>query len=252
MQEHSSSAPGTAPAPAPAPTRPVKPAKNLYEPYVTPTWFWILLSRFCRLVFFLILNVKLQGRNNVPKKGPFIIALNHLSWTDVPLVPCYLSTRVIYLAKEELFMGKLGLLVRFLGAIPVKRGEADRQLLRASDDLLKRGKVLAIFPEGTRSKDLHLGQAHAGMGMIALRAGVPIIPVAVCGSENALKKFRPRVTISYGEPLILKPKGTKITKEDINEATTTVMRRIADMLPLSYRGMYGDSTAPEVATKPIL
>ncbi|HEY1353723.1 MAG TPA: lysophospholipid acyltransferase family protein [Ktedonobacteraceae bacterium] len=215
-------------------------AKNLYEPYVTPAWFWVSLRALARLVFFLILNVELSGRQNLPEQGPYFLVSNHLSWTDVPLVPAYLSPQVVYLAKEELFMSRIGWLVRFLGAIPVKRGEADRQLLRACDDLLKRGRILVIFPEGHRSDNHQLIQAHAGMGLIALRAGVPVVPVAIRGSEYTLKRFRPRVTISYGEPLTLKPRGAKITKEDIQEATDTVMRRIAAMLPPAYRGVYED------------
>ena len=245
MQEHQSTS-AQASTPAGAPTRAAEPkraAKNLYEPYVTPAWFWVSLRTFARVVFFLILNVKLVGRKNVPQSGPLIIASNHLHWTDVPLVPAYLSRQVVYLAKEELFMGRIGWLVRFLGAIPVKRGEADRQLLRASDELLKRGKVLVIFPEGHRSDNHQLIPAHAGMGIIALRAGVPVVPVAVCGSEHVFKKFRPRITISYGEPLVLRPKGARITKEDIQEATETVMRRIAAMLPPTYRGVYGDEAS---------
>jgi 1-acyl-sn-glycerol-3-phosphate acyltransferase len=250
MQEHQSTS-AQASTPAGAPTRAAEPkraAKNLYEPYVTPAWFWVSLRTFARVVFFLILNVKLVGRKNVPQSGPLIIASNHLHWTDVPLVPAYLSRQVVYLAKEELFMGRIGWLVRFLGAIPVKRGEADRQLLRASDELLKRGKVLVIFPEGHRSDNHQLIPAHAGMGMIALRAGVPVVPVAVCGSEHVFKKFRPRITISYGEPLVLRPKGAKITKEDIQEATETVMRHIAAMLPPAYRGVYGDEAGAQTAT----
>src|SRR5260370_5940949 len=130
-------------------------------------WLWTSLCILVHGIFFLILNIKLVGRNNVPKKGPFIIAANHLSWIDIPLLPVYLSPQMIFLAKEELFLGKLGWLLRFLDTIPVKRGEADRQLLRASDDLLKRGKVLTLFPEGTRSKTRKMIPAHAGMGMTA-------------------------------------------------------------------------------------
>src|SRR5581483_5970053 len=243
MQEHQPHSSAQTQAPA----RPRGRAKNLYEPYVTPVWFWVSLRAVARAVFALIFKVKLVGRQNVPKKGPYFIVSNHLDWTDVPLVPAYLSTRVVYLAKEELFTGSIGWLVRFLGAIPVKRGEADRQLLRASDDLLKRGKVLVIFPEGHRSDNHQLIPAHAGMGIIALRAGVPVVPVAVCGSEHVFKKFRPRITISYGEPLVLKPKGAKITKEDIQEATETVMRHIAAMLPPAYRGVYGDEASAQAA-----
>jgi 1-acyl-sn-glycerol-3-phosphate acyltransferase len=227
------------------PQKPAKSAKNLYEPYVTPAWFWISLRSVARFIFFLLLNIKLKGRNNVPKNGPYIIASNHLSWTDIPLVPAYLSPQVVYLAKEELFEGKMAWLVRFLGAIQVKRGEADRQLLRASDDLLKRGKILVIFPEGHRSKTRQMIPANAGIGMIALRAGVPVVPVAISGSEYALKKFRPRITITYGEPIILQPKGAKITKDDITASTDLVMHRVAEMLPPAYRGVYGTEAEPE-------
>lgn len=221
----------------------VKLDNRFYEPYVTPLWFWVSLRAFARFIFFLVLNIKVTGRQHVPENGPCLIASNHLSWTDIPLVPAYISRRVIYTAKEDLFEGKMWWLVRFLGAIPVKRGEADRQLLRACDDLLKRGRVLTIFPEGHRSETRQMIPANAGVGMIALRAGVPVIPVAVCGSEYALKRFRPRVTITYGEPLILQPKGAKITKEDITSATNTIMQRIAEMLPPSYRGVYATEPA---------
>ena len=218
----------------------VKRAKNLYEPYDPPTWFWVALRTFARFIYFLKLNLRVIGRENVPKEGAFIIASNHLSWMDVPLVPSFLKRKVVYMAKEELFYGKVGWLVRFLGAFPVKRGEADRQSLRAADTELKAGKIFMIFPEGTRSKTRQLGKGHVGLGMIALRAGVPVVPVAVWGSEYTFKKLRPRVTISYGKPLLLTPRGQKITREDIEEATEKVMRAIAAMMPPEYRGRYGD------------
>ena len=253
MQEHQSPPSTSTQAPPVTPTKPAKPAKNLYEPYVTPAWFWTSLRAVARALFFLLLKVEIKGRKNVPATGPYIIASNHLSWTDIPLVPVYLSSQVVYLAKEELYQGKFGWVVRFLGAIPVKRGEADRQLLRASDDLLKRGKILVIFPEGHRSKTRQMIPANAGVGMIALRAGVPVIPVAVCGSEYALKTFRPRVSITYGEPLTVQPKGAKITKDDITSTTETIMKRIAAMLPPSYRGAYsGEPTVIADSTSTIM
>ncbi len=221
-----------------------KPAKNLYEPYDTPTWFYAALRALVHFVFFLKLRVRLIGLENVPQQEPFIIASNHLSWMDVPLVPSYIKQKVVYMAKEELFYGKIGWIVRFMGAFPVKRGEADRQSLRAADTQLKAGKVFMIFPEGTRSKNHQLGQGHVGLGMIALRAGVPVVPVAIWGSEYTFKKLRPPVTISYGKPLLLTPKGKKITREDIEDATNEVMRHIAAMMPPEYRGMYGDVPPP--------
>jgi 1-acyl-sn-glycerol-3-phosphate acyltransferase len=216
-----------------------KAQKNLYEPYSTPRILYECLRWFAISAFALATRIHLRNRHNVPKHGPYIIAANHLSWTDIPLIPIYLPGKVIYMAKEESFHGKLGWLVRFLGAFPVKRGEGDRQALKAANEQLKKGKVLIIFPEGTRSKTRTMAKGHAGLGMIALRANVPVIPVAIWGSENALKKFGTEITISYGEPMILKPEGTKVTREDIDRATDEVMRRIARMLPEKYRGVYG-------------
>jgi 1-acyl-sn-glycerol-3-phosphate acyltransferase len=86
-----------------------------------------------------------------------------------------------------------------------------------------------------------MAQGHAGVGMIALRSGVPVLPVAVWGSEHALKKFRPQVTVCYGEPVIFKSKGPKVTREEIESTTGEIMRHIAIMLPERYRGVYGEA-----------
>ncbi|GCE14358.1 lysophospholipid acyltransferase family protein [Tengunoibacter tsumagoiensis] len=221
---------------------PNKPEKNLYEPYSTPPVLYHAIRWLARFLFLLLARVQLRSRYNVPKEGPYIIASNHLSWLDVPMVPAYLSRKVVYMAKEEAFYSKVGWLVRFLGAFPVKRGEGDRQAIRAASEQLKQKKVLVIFPEGTRSKTHAMNKANAGLGMIALRAGVPVVPVAIWGSENVLRKFSPRVTIAYGEPVVLKPKGAKVTREDMEEATDEIMRRIAAMLPARYRGVYGEES----------
>ncbi|GCF08337.1 lysophospholipid acyltransferase family protein [Dictyobacter arantiisoli] len=225
-----------------------KPKKNLYEPYSTPRVFYESIRWVFRFLIALVARVHLLGRYNIPKKGPYIIAANHLSWTDIPFVPAYLPGKVVYMAKEETFYGTFGWLARFLGAFPVKRGEGDRQAIRAAQEQLKQKKIFIIFPEGTRSKTHTLGKAHAGLGMIALRAGVPVVPVAIWGSENTFKKFGAHVTISYGEPILLRPKGAKMTREDIVEATDEVMKRIAEMLPERYRGEYANVIDGGIAT----
>jgi 1-acyl-sn-glycerol-3-phosphate acyltransferase len=223
------------------PAKVSKPAKNLYEPYVTPPIVYNLFRSLGLIIFSIIARIHVHGRYNIPRKGPFIVASNHLSWADVPLVPGYVPQKVVTMAKEELFLGKLGWLLRLLGAFPVKRGEADRQAIRTADEQLKKGNVLFIFPEGTRSRTHTLAKGHAGLGMIALRSGVPVIPVAIWGSERALKKFGSDVTISYGEPMVFKPKGTKITREDIDQTTEAIMHKIAEMLPPAYRGAYAEA-----------
>jgi 1-acyl-sn-glycerol-3-phosphate acyltransferase len=224
-----------------------KPQKNFYEPYFMPMILWRLIRFIVRVIVAIIADVHIIGRQNVPETGPLIIASNHLSWTDIPLIPAFLKRKVVYMAKEEAFQGKVGWLVRFFGAFPVKRGEADRQSLRAAEEQLKAGRILGIFPEGTRSKIHKLGKAHAGMGMIALRSGAPVLPVAIYGTEHIFKKFRPRITIIFGEPMILIPKGKKITREDIDQSTEQVMYRISSMLPPEYRGVYAEKLAASEA-----
>ena len=228
-----------------------KPQKNLYEPYRIPMILWRMIRGVVRLIVAIILDVHLVGCQNVPETGPLIIASNHLSWADIPLIPAFLKRKVVYMAKEETFQGKMGWFVRFLGAFPVKRGEADRQSLRTAEEQLKAGRILGIFPEGTRSKIHKLGKAHSGMGMIALRSGAPVLPVAIYGSEKAFKKFRPRIIITFGEPMILKSKGKKITREDIDQSTEQVMLRIASMLPPEYRGVYAEKLPAPEAVKEI-
>src|SRR5579883_2183509 len=85
-----------------------KPEKNLYEPYSTPRLLYELLRWFAILVFSLVTHIHLRGRYNVPRKGPYIIASNHLSCTDIPLVPMFIPGKVVYMAKEEAFDGRLG------------------------------------------------------------------------------------------------------------------------------------------------
>ena len=109
------------------PVRPPKSAKNLYEPYITPPILYGAIRWLAIFVFHVTSRLRLRGFSNVPKSGPFIIASNHLDWTDIPLIPLHMRRKVVYMAKEEYFSSKLAWLVRFLGAFPVKRGEADRR-----------------------------------------------------------------------------------------------------------------------------
>ncbi|HKF37162.1 MAG TPA: lysophospholipid acyltransferase family protein [Ktedonobacteraceae bacterium] len=224
------------------PQKPAKPQKNLYEPYNTPPVLYHALRWITTLIVAVAIHLRVFGLRNVPARGGFIMASNHLAWADIPLIALRLHRKVVYMAKEEYFSSRIAWLVRFLGAFPVKRGEGDRQALRTGEEQLKKGKILVIFPEGTRSRTRTMAKGHAGMGMIALRTGVPVVPVAIWGSEKAFKEFRPSVTICYGNPIVLKPRGEKITREDIDEATDLVMRSIASMLPPEYRGVYAEDS----------
>jgi 1-acyl-sn-glycerol-3-phosphate acyltransferase len=95
-----------------------------------------------------------------------------------------------------------------------------------------------------------MAKGHAGLGMIALRTGVPVVPVAIWGSENALKKPGARISISYGEPFVLKPEGAKVTRADVDRASEQVMHKIAEMLPPRYRGVYNETTEGTALVEP--
>ncbi len=224
------------------PAKPAKPQKNLYEPYNTPPVLYHALRWVTTLIVAVALHLRVFGLRNVQARGAFIIASNHLAWADIPLVAVRLHRKVVYMAKEEYFSSRIAWVVRLLGAFPVKRGEGDRQALHTAEEQLKKGNILVMFPEGTRSRTRTMARGHAGLGMIALRTGVPVVPVAIWGSEKVFKEFRPRVTICYGNPIVFKPGGKKITREDIDEATDQIMRSIAAMLPPEYRGVYAEQS----------
>lgn len=207
------------------------------------------LTRFIGyLVVPLIARLRTEGIANVPRTGPVILAMNHIHWTDIPLVALHVPRVTHFMAKAELF-GKpvLGGYIRLMGAFPVRRGEGDREAIRTAERLLAEGKVVAIFPEGHRSDYGPLIPAHPGAGYVALRSGVPIVPVAISGTRQIFKglhygPFRPAVTIRYGKPFTLGA-GGKVSKEELGPATDEIMRRIAAMLPPEQRGAYAEAAA---------
>jgi 1-acyl-sn-glycerol-3-phosphate acyltransferase len=163
----------------------------------------VLLTGGCRLLF----GVRVTGKENVPESGVYIVAPSHRSVFDVPIAAEITPRRIRFMAKESLFTTKFGAwLFGSLGAIRVERGTTDRAALRASQAALEEGEPLAIFPEGTRREGPVLGDLFDGAAYVALKLGVPIVPVGIGGSEQILptgKLFpRPhRVRIVVGEPL---------------------------------------------------
>lgn len=190
------------------------------------------------------------GREHVPKDGPLIVASNHLNNADPPFLARALGRPPIFMAKKEMVeMPVFGLAFRAWGVFPVRRGEPDRAALRAAEDVLRRGEVLLMFPEGTRSRTGSMNHAHPGTGLIALRTGAPILPMAITGSEGIrwphcfLKPLSVRrVLITIGEPFTLPP-VERINTESARDATEQIMRHVATLLPSEYRGVYGEQAA---------
>lgn len=217
------------------------------------TLFYMLhVKSWIRLLVTLASRGPIIGMENVPKSGPCIMASNHMNTAEVPLISSHFPRRIVWMAKQELFRTPvLNLLYILSGEIPVKRHEADMKALRLARRALKRGHVLGMFPEGTRSKDHVLHAAEPGTALIALRTGAPVLPVAVWGTENIKLPrdfFRiTHVTLRIGEPFTLPP-TKRVTKDDIENGSREIMRRIAELLPEQYRGAYADAVEERVST----
>lgn len=165
--------------------------------------FFKIIYGLVKGIYFSFYNVKVEGKENIPKQPGFIIASNHRSFADPPLVAVSASmvTKFTFVAKEELFRNKFfGWLIRKLGAFPVERGKGDMKVISDAVERLSEGKNLVIFPEGTRSKDGKLGKGKTGVALIAAKSQAIVVPTAVC-YEGKLR-FRKKVTIKYGKPIM--------------------------------------------------
>ena len=130
-------------------------------------FYAILRVLFC-LYFKLFFRAEIIGRENMPREGAVILAANHMSNWDPPFLACFLFRPVSYMAKVELFKNPIfGAAITKCHAFPVKRGGADKSAIKTAVNVLKEGRCLGLFPEGTRSRDGHLKKAEAGVGLIA-------------------------------------------------------------------------------------
>lgn len=150
-------------------------------------------------------GIKLIGLDNIPKSGGVILAANHISLADPPAVGIYSPRQVHYMAKEQLFKFPLGIWMRGVGSFPVRRGTGDRRALKRAIEMLGQGRVICIFPEGTRSPDGKLQSPELGIGLVALKSRCPIVPAAIRDSDKVLpphskRVHRHRITVTYGPP----------------------------------------------------
>lgn len=207
-------------------------------------WFYYLGTQTMKLLLRLLARWRVKGKENVPAQGPLIIVSNHLNLIDPPLLSASIKRRIVFMAKEELFHSLiLGPLVRGWHAFPVRRGRLDREALRQAEHVLGEGLALGMFPEGVRSAMAQMQRARAGTSLLALRSGVPVLPVGITGTEKIKSPIaflrRPEVTVNIGKPLSLPPIDGQLTRTQLASATDFIMVRIAELLPQSYRGVYG-------------
>ena len=138
---------------------------------------------------------QIEGLDNVPNDGAFLLASNHLSFLDPPALGCRLPRNLHYFARDSLFKGPLGMLIRSLNSIPVNRSQLDLGTLRRVLKVLSDGHPLLVFPEGTRSEDGSFGEGKKGVGMLMAKSQVPVLPARIFGSYEIMGKGKslPRI-----------------------------------------------------------
>ena len=209
------------------------------------TWMWRVLCVVALMIKPFFLRLRIEGRERVPHQGGCVYAINHTAGPDYVIVGYTSPRQVFYMAKAEIFAFHplLAGLVRSAGAFPVQRGKADTQAVDQAVKMVAAGSVVGMFPEGTRSRNGQLQRGKTGVARIAMKGGVPIVPVVVINSEPVLRDFkklqaRPQVTVRFGAPIT--PAGDADDPEAVRRLTSTIMLAMAEMLPADRRGYYTD------------
>jgi 1-acyl-sn-glycerol-3-phosphate acyltransferase len=191
---------------------------------------------------------KVAGRENVPPMGPLMVVSNHLSNLDPPLLGASLPRRIRFLAKQSLFTSSAigGWFLRNYGSFPLNRDGVDVAAYRWALNELAGGGALVLFPEGTRSRGT-MTRAKQGVVNIALKTKAPILPVGITGTQHTghwINALHPTGTIrvNVGQVFSLPDIDGRPSKELLESLTTSIMLRIAELLPESYRGVYSDLT----------
>ncbi len=187
------------------------------------TPFYRIARVVIRSVLFLGNRISARGRDNVPASGAVIIACNHVSYVDPPALGCLLPRPVAYMAKTELFaIPVLGTVIRWLGAFPVDRSRGDVAAIKAAAEVLRAGKVLGIFPEGTRNIDGNV-KAQMGVALLASLTGATVVPAYIAGSRDAARLSK--ITVTYGTPLRFTLER-KARRDDLAKWTDDLMTQI--------------------------
>jgi 1-acyl-sn-glycerol-3-phosphate acyltransferase len=195
-----------------------------------------------------VADVTITGAERMPRGVGVLVVSNHLTNYDPLIISMCFKRELHYMAKVELYRNPLlAWLLAHLNAFPVRRGEADRTALRRAEELLRSGRVVALFPEGHRARDAAVQPSKGGIALLARRANVPILPVAITGTQYLLPKAlprwrpwrRPAVTVTVGAPFTLPP---STGRADYNALANLIMGHVAELLPPSYRGVFAEET----------
>ncbi len=178
---------------------------------------YFIVRNFLKLFFIMLMGFRVYGKEKVPKKGAFILASNHVSHLDPPALASASPRPLYFMARHTLFNNRaFGWLIGSCNSFPVRRGEGDMGAMKKAVRLLKNGKPLLIFPEGTRSGTPEMSEAQPGIGYLSMLSGAPILPAYVKGTETALPKgarsIKPnRVSVYFGN--MIKPEKLKLASD---------------------------------------
>jgi len=184
--------------------------------------------KFCRSLFRFFFSVfcnwKVKGVENIPQEGPLLVIANHISYWDPVVIASVMNKHVYFMAKAELFNYPVfGALIRSLGAFPVSRKQIDRSSLKRALALLGEGKVVCIFPEGTRNKKGDLLPFLPGAAFIARKASVPIIPIALQKKRRPFgNRFFPHFFVNIGRSFIIEKEKQRDLKDDADKMRAKV------------------------------
>jgi 1-acyl-sn-glycerol-3-phosphate acyltransferase len=210
---------------------------------MTASWFYAFAKRTFAISFPLLTRLTVEFRAPLPD-GPLIVMVNHSGFLDPALVNNSLKRRVTFLAKRELFEQSrvVRWLIEHYGGIPLNRGRLNRDPLRLAQTVLDQGGAIGVFPEGTRSHSGILQTGQRGAALLAVQADVPIVPVALIGTERLNRWYhlflRPSIEVIVGESFVLPSSTGESRKIQISNATAMIMQRIASLLPENRRGVY--------------
>lgn len=191
----------------------------------------------------------LSGLENVPRTGPLLICPNHSSTVDPPLVPAFTPRNDVWsMAKSEYFRTRLAFLFIWYQSFPVVRHTADRAALKRAMDLLRDGHALLVYPEGTRTPAGVLVKPEPGAGFIAQKAGCAVLPVALTGTREVMPKGaklprRHQASMTFGKPFHVATKRADGSRVSHQDASDSIMVRIAELLPPDMRGEFTDLEA---------
>jgi len=205
-----------------------------------------------RPIFHLLFRIRVTGVENVPKGSAYIIAANHISLFEPPLLLAFWPVYPEVVAGHDVWERPgQNLLVKFYGAIPVRRGEYDRQVIDRMLAALQTGKPMMIFPEGGRSHHIGMRRALPGVAYLVEKANAPVVPVAILGTRDDLlkgvfKKKRVQLEMRIGQPFYLPPITSKgeARREARQLNADMVMLKIAEMMPQEYHGVYTGQVPP--------